>query len=198
MTKENEKILIDRCKQGEISAFEELITGYEKRVFNIVYRIIGNYDEAQDISQEIFLKVFKSIKSFKEKSSFYTWLYSIAVNECRDLIRKKKKVVIYSIDVPIETNNDEITREIIDDCESIEDKIERKELRGCIEAALKTVSYDHQVMIILRDVQGMSYEEIGQILKCPPGTVKSRINRARNALKEILINKKELFLKNKV
>jgi len=120
------------------------------------------------------------------------------VNECRDLIRKKKKVVIYSIDVPIETNNDEITREIIDDCESIEDKIERKELRGCIEAALKTVSYDHQVMIILRDVQGMSYEEIGQILKCPPGTVKSRINRARNALKEILINKKELFLKNKV
>jgi len=64
MTKENEKILIDRCKQGEISAFEELITGYEKRVFNIVYRIIGNYDEAQDISQEIFLKVFKSIKSF--------------------------------------------------------------------------------------------------------------------------------------
>lgn len=198
MPKENEKNLIDRCKQGDVGAFEELIIGYEKRVFNIAYRIIGNYDEAQDISQEIFLKVFKSIKCFKEKSSFYTWLYSIAVNECRDLIKKKKKAIIYSIDAPIQTNDDEITREIVDDAESIEEKFERKELRGCIEAALKTISYDHQVMIILRDVQGMSYEEIGQIIKCPTGTVKSRINRARQALKEILINKKELFLKNKV
>lgn len=198
MPLENEKVLIDRCKNGEIQAFEELIRGYEKKVFNIVFRIIGNYDDAQDISQDIFVKVFKSIRNFKEKSSFYTWLYRITVNECMDIIKKRKKASVYSLDTPIESDGDQITRDIKDSSESPEEKIERKELRSYIEEALNSISHEHRVMIILRDMQGFSYEEIALITKCPEGTVKSRINRARKALKELLSGKKELFLNNKV
>ncbi len=194
MPEENEKTLIDKCRKGDIHAFEELISSYEKKIFNIVYRIVGDYNDAEDISQEIFIKVFRSINNFKERSSFYTWLYRIAVNECMDILKKKKKTAAYSIDTPIQTEDDQIPREIKDYGESPEEKVERKELRNYIESALNSVTYEHRTMIVLRDIQGLSYEEIAEIVKCPAGTVKSRINRARKALKELLSDKKELFL----
>ena len=198
MTKENESILIDKCKKGDINAFEELISGYEKKVFNIVYRITGDYNDAEDISQDVFIKVFKAIKNFKEQASFYTWLYRITINECMDKIKKKKKAIVYSLDVPIETEGDEITREVKDERELPDEKIERKELRSYIQAALNSISYEHRTMIILRDIQGFSYEEIAEMLKCPGGTVKSRISRARKVLKDLLNSKRELFFNSKV
>ena len=198
MSKQNEKILINRCMNGDIEAFEELISDYEKRVFNIAFRMIGNYNDAEDISQEIFIKVFKSIKNFKGNSSFYTWLYRIVVNECYDIAKKKKKILAFSIDTPIVTGEDEIQRDIKDRGKLPEEEYENKELRKEIQKALNMVSNEHRTMIVLRDVQGFSYDEISEMLKCPPGTVKSRINRARKALKELLSDRKELFLKQKV
>jgi RNA polymerase sigma-70 factor (ECF subfamily) len=198
MSKQNEKILIDRCINGDIEAFEELISDYEKKVFNIALRIIGNYNDAEDISQEIFIKVFKSIKNFKGNSSFYTWLYRIVVNECFDIAKKKKKVLAFSIDTPIVTGDDEVQRDIKDRSKLPEEEFENKELRKEIQKALNMISNEHRTMIVLRDVQGFSYDEISEMLKCPPGTVKSRINRARKALKELLSEQKELLLKQKV
>lgn len=198
MIKENEKNLIAKCRNGDVGAFEELISGYEKKVFNIVYRMIGDYNDALDVSQEIFINVFRSIKNFRENSSFYTWLYRIAVNECMDYMKKKKKAVIYSIDAPVEAGDNDVVREIKDDGETVEEKVERNELRKSIEEALSCLSYEHRVMIVLRDIQGLSYEEIAQTVKSPTGTVKSRINRARQALKELLVKKQELFLKYRV
>ncbi|MGE5474974.1 MAG: RNA polymerase sigma factor [Ignavibacteriales bacterium] len=198
MKEQSEETLIRLCKDGNLQAFEELIKKYESRVFNITFRILGNHSEAEDISQDILVKVFKYIKGFKEQSSFYTWLYRITVNECMDVINKRKKAVVYSIDAPIETENDEIAREIKDNSESVEEKAERNELRKYLAEAINSLSSEHKTVIVLRDVQGFSYEEIAEIIKCPPGTVKSRINRARCELKDMLMQNRELFLSKTV
>lgn len=198
MTNDNEKLLIEKCKSGDIEAFEELIADYEKRVFNIAYRFLGDYSDAQDISQEIFIKIFKSINSFKGNSSFYTWLYRIVINECITASNKKKRVVVYSIDSSIDTGENEIQRDIKDTGKTPEEEYESREMRRCIGNALKYVSEEHRTMIVMRDIQGFSYDEIAEILKCPAGTVKSRINRARKALKELLGYNRELFLNEKV
>lgn len=190
--------LICKCKIGDIEAFEELISKYEKKVFNICLRILGNYGEAEDVSQDVFIKVFKYINSFKGNSSFYTWLYRITVNECMDLFNKKKKVIAFSMDEPIENGEEEVQREYRDKHESVEEKVERIELRKNIETGMQKLSIEHRTMIVLRDIQGFSYEEIAEMLGCPPGTVKSRINRARSHLKDILLEDKELFLNYKV
>jgi len=160
--------------------------------------MLGNFADAEDITQEIFLKVFKSIKNFNGSSSFYTWLYRISVNECIDLIKKNKKVIQFSTDAPINVNDDEIERDIKDTGRSPEEEYEIIELRKEIEKALNHLSQEHRTMIVLRDIQGFSYEEIAVMLKTPEGTVKSRINRARNALKELLKDKTEQFLKKTV
>lgn len=198
MKEQSEVTLIKLCKEGDLQAFEELISKYEARVFNITFRILGDYAEAEDVSQDILVKVFRFIKGFKEQSSFYTWLYRITVNECMDVINKRKKAVIYSIDTPIETENDEIAREIQDKGESVEEKAERNELRKYLAEAINSLSSEHRAVIVLRDVQGFSYEEIAEIIKCPPGTVKSRINRARCELKDLLLKNRELFLRKTV
>jgi len=198
MKEQSEQTLIKRCKDGELQAFEELISKYETKVFNITFRILGDYTEAEDISQDILVKVFRSIKGFKEQSSFYTWLYRITVNECMDAVKKRKKTVAYSIDSPIETEDDVIKREIQDSGESVEEKVERKELRKYLADAMNLISHEHRMVIVLRDIQGFSYEEIAEIIKCPPGTVKSRINRARCELKDILMKNRELILSKSV
>jgi len=198
MNEQSEETLIKRCKDGDLQAFEELISKYETKVFNITFRILGDYAEAEDVSQDIMVKVFKSIKGFKEQSSFYTWLYRITVNECMDMVKKRKKAVLYSIDSPFETEDDEIKREIQDKGESVEEKVERNELRKYLAEAMNLLSCEHKTVIVLRDVQGFSYEEIAEIIKCPPGTVKSRINRARSELKDLLMKNKELFVSKSV
>lgn len=198
MTGQSEEILVNRSKIGDIEAFEELISKYQKRVFNIVLRIVGNADEAEDVSQEVFLKVFKSIAGFKGNSSFYTWLYRITINECMDFIKKRKKTAAYSLDAPLETDEDELKKEVEDKSESTEDKVERKEVREYIVKALMTLTAEYRSVIVLRDIQGFSYEEIAHILKCPEGTVKSRINRARSELKNRLSKNMELFAKYNV
>jgi len=198
MNEQSEQALIKRCKNGDLQAFEELISKYEAKVFNITFRILGDYTEAEDVSQDILIKVFKYIKGFKEQSSFYTWLYRITVNECMDMVKKRKKNSACSLDSPLEFGDDEVTREIQDSGESVEQKVVRNELRKCLADAIKLLKDEHRIVIVLRDVQGFSYEEISEITKCPPGTVKSRINRARCELKDILMKDRELFLSKSV
>jgi len=198
MNEQSEQALIGRCKNGDLQAFEELISKYEVKVFNITFRILGDYTEAEDVSQDILVKVFKYIKGFKEQSSFYTWLYRITVNECMDMVKKKKKDFICSLDSPLGIGDGEVAREIQDNGESVEQKVVRNELRKYLADAMKLLKDEHRIVIVLRDVQGFSYEEISEIIKCPPGTVKSRINRARCELKDILMKNRELFFSKSV
>jgi len=194
----DEKRLIKKCKNGDIEAFEKLIEGYQKKVYNIAYRMVQNQEDASDIAQEVFIKVFKSIVHFKEESSFSTWLYRITVNVCLDELRKRKKTNVISINSVIQAENSEFTMQLEDTGKRPEEILEEKELRSEINRAINKLSDDHRLVIQLRDIYGLSYEEISDILQCSLGTVKSRINRARNSLKNILLKKKEHLETNNV
>jgi len=187
-----EKDLIHRAQMGDVIAFEELISGYEKKVYNTAYRYFENMEDARDITQEIFLKIFTSLKHFKQGSSFSTWLYRIAVNTCIDFSRRKKEDTL-----PIPDDMDANGTGLGEYSKQPEDVVESKELRKALNEAIRALPEDQRICVVLRDIQGFSYMEIGQILNCSAGTVKSRISRSRRALKEILL-KRELFLKKNV
>jgi len=188
-----EKDLVRRAKRGDISAFEDLISGYEKKVYNTAYRFFNNAEDAMDVSQEIFIKVFTSLRRFREDSSFSTWLYRIAVNTCIDFLRKKREDVL-----PIKEEivmDDKI--ELGFHTELPEEFVEKQEAKQAIMKAISTLPEEQRICIILRDVQGFSYTEISDILSCSLGTVKSRLFRGRRALKENLKDS-ELFSANDV
>ena len=189
---ENEGQLIAKAKTGDIEAFEQLIEGYQKKVFNIALKTIGNYDDASELAQEALIRVFKSIKTFKEESSFSTWIYRITTNVCLDELRKRKNRKVISIDENINHEDNEIKVQIEDDKPTPDIAAEKNELKRVVNSAIQCLSDEHRTMIVLRDIEGFSYEEIARFAKCPEGTVKSRINRARQALKGLLKKKKEL------
>jgi RNA polymerase sigma-70 factor (ECF subfamily) len=188
-----EKELINRAKKGDIEAFEQLIEGCQKKVFNIAFRMLGNYDDASELAQEVFLKAYKSIKNFKGDSLFNTWIYKVTTNACLDEIRKRKNKKVVSLDEDVEIGGNEIKRQIKDDSPGPELAAEDNELKRAVKDSINMLSEEYRTVIVLRDIQGFSYEEIANIIKCPEGTVKSRINRARQALKKILQKKKELI-----
>jgi len=194
----DEKQLIRQCKNGDIQAFEKLIEGYQKKVYNIAYRMLGNSEDAFDVSQEVFIKVFKAIVNFKEESSFSTWIYRIAKNVCLDELRKKKKAQVVSIHSTIQADDSEFSIQLEDFQKGPEELLEIKELKNEVNKAINCLTDEHKLVIQLRDISGFSYEEIAEILQCSLGTVKSRISRARNSLKNILISKQEHFKSNGV
>ncbi len=184
--KDKEYKLIKKCSKGDLNAFEELIKKHEKKAFNIALKMLKNRDDAMDISQEAFIKVYKSIGSFNFKSSFSTWLYRVVVNTCLDFIKKEKKIV-YSIDNPIQTKDGEIHREIEDNKNIPEDIFEKKLNKQLVHNSIQKLNDIHKTAIILRDIEGFTYKEISEITDCSLGTVKSRIKRGRDYLKHIIV-----------
>lgn len=193
-----EKLLVSKSKKGDILAFEKLISSYEKKAYNIAYRMMNNEEDAKDVTQEAFIKIYKSIKNFREESSFSTWLYRIVTNVCLDELRKKKRNETTPLELNIENDKGTTHIEIGMDEETPEDLYERLEERQMILNTINSLKDDYKTVIILRDIQGFSYEEIASILSCSLGTVKSRINRARNALKDKLRYRLELYDKKSV
>ncbi|WP_069649197.1 RNA polymerase sigma factor [Caloranaerobacter ferrireducens] len=187
--KKSEHILIKKSSEGNVDAFEELIKEYEKRAYNIAYRLLKNSEDAMDVVQEAFIKIYKSIREFKFKSSFSTWVYRIVVNTTIDFIRSKK--VIYSLDETIKSEKGDIKREVADYENTPEIELERKLTKELVQKSIDKLDDIHRTVIILRDIQGFSYDEISEILDCSLGTVKSRISRGRIALKEIILKEME-------
>lgn len=188
---DKEQKLIKKCVNGDLKAFDELIEKYEKTAYNIAFRMLKNPEDAMDVSQEAFIKVFKSIKTFNFESAFSTWLYRIVTNTCLDFLRKRNTNV-YSIDNPIHTDEGEIERDIPDESDTPEELLEKKLTKELVNNSISKLDENHRVVIILRDIQGFSYEEISKIIDCSIGTVKSRINRARKNLKDIIVKDMEL------
>lgn len=195
---ENERVLLEKARNGDVEAFERLIEGYQKRVYNIALRMIGNPEDANDLAQEVFIRIFKSIGSFKEQSAFSTWIYRITTNVCLDELRRRKNRNVISLDEEVQVDDGGMQRQIASDKPQPDQLLEQAEMKRMVLAAINTLKDEHKTAIILRDIQGFSYEEIANIVKCPEGTVKSRINRARQALKEILEKKAELFIEGYV
>lgn len=182
----DEKELLEKAKKGDVGSFETLIESSKKRAFNIAFHLLRNEEDAKDALQESFIKIFKSINSFKGESSFNTWVYRIVSNTCSDMLRKNNKYQ-YTDNVYIDKDNEEQIVEIKDLSLNPEEMAQRKERLHYILNCLDRLSHEHREVIILRDIRGFSYEEISQILRCSDGTVKSRINRARNNLKQMML-----------
>ncbi len=185
---DNELLLIKRSIKGDVDAFEELIKDYKKMAYNIALRVLRNKEDAEDISQEALVKVFRNIDSFNMQSTFKVWLYRIVMNTCLDF-KRKKKIVTYSIDKPLESDESEILQDIPDNSNNpdviIQNKLESQMLYECIEM----LDDDFRTVIVLRDLQNLSYKDIASILSCNEGTIKSRLNRARKKLRDIITNK---------
>jgi RNA polymerase sigma-70 factor (ECF subfamily) len=159
---------------------------------------MGNEEDAKDMAQEALLRVFRSIKDFKGQSSFSTWLYRIVTNVCLDELRRRKNDKHISIDSTVQTENGEMHMELCSDKETPETVYERVEQRELIKKAIQELNDEYRSVIVLRDIQGFSYDEISTMLECSLGTVKSRINRARSMLREKLKTSMELSRGNRV
>lgn len=180
--------MISGCKEGREEAFDALVLKYHKKVFNVAYRMLNNYEEANDISQEVFVRVYKNIRGFREESGIFTWLYRITVNLSKNRLKvlNREKKRLESLDDPILTDEGQIKPEIAEDKPTAAQILVHKEDAELIKAALASLDEEFREVVVLRDIEGLSYEEIARILRVNPGTVKSRLHRGRLALKEKL------------
>ena len=172
--------LIKKARRGDGRAFSMLIENHERFVFNVVYRITGNAEDARDVSQEAFIKAFKNFESYDESSAFSTWLYRIAVNTAIDYIRKRKKENSISFeDYIVDEKNQKGDS-------GIEEKVISKEGVKNIISAVNMLEDEFKTVIVLRDMEGMEYKEISDITGLPLGTVKSRLSRGRGKLRQMI------------
>ncbi len=178
--------LIKESQQGSIKSFEQLILRYQDQAYRTAYGMLGNPEDAKDATQESFIKIYKSLKNFKFQSNFSTWMYRIVHNTCLDIIRKQKR----RKEIPMETKNNlnnngyEIPlKDLSDGPEALlEYEFVKKEIKKCI----VELPAEYQGVIILRDIENLSYEEIAKVLNISEGTVKSRLNRGRKQLRQRL------------
>lgn len=192
----DDKKLIKKAQKGDANAFETLISRYQNVVYSVAYRYAPSAEDAADMAQEVFLKMFRNINTFKFKSKLSTWIYRVAVNTCIDLVKRNKDDVnTYSID-NVYSDEDGLGYDEIADSSPGPDEIAlRGEIKNAINSAISLLNIDYRTVIILRDIQGLTYDEISEITDCSVGTVKSRISRARKNLREILSENRELFEK---
>lgn len=169
--------------------FEELLSKYEKQIFNLILRLVSDYEEAADLTQDTFISVYRNLSSFREESSAYTWIYRIAVNLCKNHYRDKasrrriRPLSIEDVERGYEASKSLPT---VDVPPTPWEALDRKELRERIEDAISRLPYDQRVMVVLRDMQGLSYQEIADVVGVSLGVVKTRLSRARAALRKML------------
>ncbi|MBR6352873.1 MAG: sigma-70 family RNA polymerase sigma factor [Oscillospiraceae bacterium] len=186
MTREQEAQIVRKVLQGDVNAFEDLVLEYEKNVYGITLRMTGNSEDAADMTQEAFIKAFNSLQSFRGDSKFSVWLYRIATNVCLDFLRSRNRKPTVSLSVE-DDEGEESQLDIADESQSPELLLERGLTRDAVRRGLDALSPEYRQILLLREIQGLSYEEISQVLSLEVGTVKSRIFRARKRLCAFLI-----------
>lgn len=182
---------LERSRAGDARAFDRLVQEHYVLVYNTAYRLLGKADRAEDATLEAFTRAFRSLDRFRGESAFSTWLYRIVTNVCLDYARSGGPVV-QSLDEG-RGEQGELHREIPDDRLNPAQVAEQRQVQRLVHAALQELSAEHRAVLVLYDLNGFSYEEVGRVLGIPVGTVKSRLNRARHALKEQLAANGELF-----
>lgn len=185
----DEKKLIKQSIKGDVASFEQLIKSYQKMAYNVAYRVMGNEEDAKDMTQEALIKVYRNLKSFRMDASFSTWLYRIVMNTCKDALRKRKTKVI-SLDQTYDTGDGEMQWELEDEGLKPDEKLIQKETQEEVQEALQEVGENNRIVIVLRDIKGLTYSEIADVIDIAEGTVKSRLNRGRKELKEVLLKRR--------
>ena len=183
MKPEEEKIIVEKAQNGDAHAFEALVNQYERLVYAVAYKLLGNEPDAQDAAQETFIKLYRYLPSFRGESKLSVWLYRLTNNVCIDMLRKKS---VPTVSLSVDAEDDGAELNIPDGRFSPENELEKKQLRQAVNRALGSLPEPYRQAIVLRELAGQSYEEIAQSLVIDIGTVKSRIFRARRKLCAIL------------
>jgi RNA polymerase sigma-70 factor (ECF subfamily) len=178
---ENDQQLVQRVQAGDQSAFNLLVLKYQHRVLKLIGRFVSDQSEAQDVAQEAFLKAYRALGSFRGESAFYTWLYRIAINTAKNaLVSQRRRPVDFDLDLQ---DPDQYERQAkLKEADTPEGVLLTDEIRAVVEEAMEQLPEDLRTAIVLRELEGLSYEEIAEAMDCPVGTVRSRIFRAREAI----------------
>lgn len=187
MTREQEAAIVRKVLGGDANAFETLVLEYEKNVYNIALRMTGNSEDAADMTQEAFIKAYNSLQSFRGDSKFSVWLYRIVSNVCLDFLRSRNRRPTVSLSVE-DDDGEDAQLDVADESQSPELLLDRKLTRESVRRGLDSLPPDYRQILLLREIQGLSYDEIAQALGLEVGTVKSRIFRARKRLCTFLID----------
>jgi RNA polymerase sigma-70 factor (ECF subfamily) len=181
--------LVAACRGGDLDAFEALVRKHEKRMFNIAYRVTGSREDAAEVVQDAFVSAYRNIGSFRGSARFSTWLTAITVNLSRNRLKSVKARRAHepvSLDDPIETDDGVMAADPPSNDPSVLDRLEKRDLQKSVQDCIAALDTEFREVLVLRDMQDFSYEEIGAALKVREGTVKSRLFRAREAVKECL------------
>jgi RNA polymerase sigma factor (sigma-70 family) len=182
----DEDELVRRARRGDLSACDELVRRYQQRIYATIYNMTSNHEDANDLAQESFVKAFQALKSFKGGSSFYTWLYRIAVNKTINFLKQRRNRVHMSLnDLDFNAEHDPDLMALISDKTPLREA-GLNELQNKLNAALMRLSEPHRLVVILHDVQGLSHDEIAKVMDCNIGTVRSRLFYARQQLQSML------------
>jgi len=173
--------------EGKRSAFDTLVVRYQDRVFNICYRMLGDYDEADDCAQDVFVRVYRSIEKFRFESKFSTWLYRITINSCKNRLasashRRNRSMVRLNGD----PDNEVPGIDVRDNGASPSHAFEKKEMNRLIQSAIQSLPEAQRMVVVLRDIEGLPYDKISKLSGLNPGTVKSKLARARRRLRDVL------------
>jgi len=180
-----DSLLIERVKRGDMRAFEMLVVKYQRRIERLIGRMVRDVDLVQDIAQETFIRAYRALPQFRGESAFYTWLYRIAVNTAKKtLVDLKRDPLVSESSLVSHEDGDETSRveNELSDSETPDALLASKEIAAAVNAAIEALSEDLRQAITLREIEGLSYEEIAEVMNCPIGTVRSRIFRAREAI----------------
>ncbi|MGH7951396.1 MAG: sigma-70 family RNA polymerase sigma factor [Limisphaerales bacterium] len=181
-----EMVLVRRARRGDLRAYDELVQRYQERIYATVYHMTSNHEDANDLAQEAFIKAFQALKSFKGGSSFYTWLYRIAVNKTINFLKQRKNRTHMSLnDLDFNAEHDRDLMALISD-KTPRRAADLTELQEKLNGALLKLSEPHRLVVVLHDVQGRSHEEIAKVMGCNIGTVRSRLFYARQQLQSYL------------
>jgi RNA polymerase sigma-70 factor (ECF subfamily) len=178
--------LVKRARRGDLDAYDELVKRYQERIYATIYHMTSNHEDANDLAQESFIKAYQALKSFKGGSSFYTWLYRIAVNKTINFLKQRKNRHHFSLnDLDFNAENDPDLVALVSDKTPLRN-VGLTELQKKLNEALHKLSEPHRMVVVLHDVQGMSHDEIADIMDCNIGTVRSRLFYARQQLQGFL------------
>lgn len=184
--------IVQRCRQGDTEAFEELVIKYQKKMVNIAYRMTDNYHDACDIVQDAFIAAYREIRGFQGKSRFVTWLSTITMNLARNRLKQVKTERLrqgFSLDAPVLMEDGEVRMEVAANTPSALEMLEKRDVQKSVQDCINALDDEFRAVVVLREMQGFAYDEISQMLQTAIGTVKSRLFRAREMLKNCLKGK---------